>query len=406
MYQDHESMIAEIAGALNLTNARLVAVMAEALTDNAWSGPGLHSPAQWLALKSGVSPERAKTIVRVAERRSEFPTVMSMFDRGEFSLEQVAELVKAPAWADAKVTDWGSVATVARLRKTIRKEFFTGDPDEPGPADPEPDDRDQLSMSVTDDHRFRLNGNFDLGRGLTIEAAMKEARESLFERGVPSISDADCLLEICERYLDSIDSPLRRDRSRVWVHLDADAEATTTKGWRLPDSVRDQVCCDGVISPVWERNGVPISVGRARHIVPERTRRVIERRDQGCRVPGCTHDRFVEVHHIIHWADGGKTSTWNLVALCPKHHRLHHQGKLGISGNADDSAGLVFTDERGRPIDPMARPKPPPEAPPGPIPRYQPPLGGRVDYSMVGGSWIHPNELARRRQARTAKRAS
>jgi hypothetical protein len=28
-------------------------------------------------------------------------------------------------------------------------------------------------------------------------------------------------------------------------------------------------------------------------------------RDRGCRFPGCTHTRYVDGHHVHHWADGG-----------------------------------------------------------------------------------------------------
>ena len=34
-------------------------------------------------------------------------------------------------------------------------------------------------------------------------------------------------------------------------------------------------------------------------------RRALVVRDGGCRFPGCTHTRFVDGHHIEHWADGG-----------------------------------------------------------------------------------------------------
>ena len=99
-----------------------------------------------------------------------------------------------------------------------------------------------------------------------------------------------------------------------------------------------------MITPVLLHAGVPVSVGRSQHIVPDRTRRVVEHRDGGCRVPGCTARHFLEVHHIIHWDDDGPTDTWNLICLCPHHHRLHHQGKLGIVGNADTPGGVTFTD--------------------------------------------------------------
>ena len=154
--------------------------------------------------------------------------------------------------------------------------------------------------------------------------------------------------------------------------------------------------CDGVVQPVWEREGVPFSVGRTQRIVPERTRRLVERRDRGCRVPGC-RGRFVEVHHIVHWLEGGDTDTANLISLCPFHHRLHHQGVLGIAGNADVFDGVVFTDARGDPIPGSGTPIVPTGSPPMPDVAYRPPLAGRFDWNWIGLGWIHPDEQRRRR---------
>jgi len=162
-----------------------------------------------------------------------------------------------------------------------------------------------------------------------------------------------------------------------------DVSATPT-GHFLPDAIRRYLTCDGLVSPVLVENGIPISVGRSQHIVPDRTRRVVIHRDGGCRVPGCGASKFLEVHHIIHWEHGGVTESWNLIALCPHHHRLHHQGRLGISGNADIPGGVVFTDGNGKQILASgARPKPPGAPPSPPIGRYQHPLGERLDLSMV-----------------------
>jgi len=92
----------------------------------------------------------------------------------------------------------------------------------------------------------------------------------------------------------------------------------------------------------------------------------------------------LEVHHIIHWEDGGVSDTWNLICLCPHHHRLHHQGKLGITGNADIPGGVVFTDADGRVITASgAKPKPPGAAPPPITGTYQHPLGQRLDMKWV-----------------------
>jgi hypothetical protein len=61
----------------------------------------------------------------------------------------------------------------------------------------------------------------------------------------------------------------------------------------------------------------------------------VEARDGGCRFPGCEHRRFLQKHHIIHWAHGGETDKSNLILLCSHHHRLAHDGGLRISGDAD-----------------------------------------------------------------------
>ena len=40
-----------------------------------------------------------------------------------------------------------------------------------------------------------------------------------------------------------------------------------------------------------------------------------EARDPGCRFPGCGNRRFLDAHHIRHWARGGETRLDNLVPL-------------------------------------------------------------------------------------------
>ena len=123
-----------------------------------------------------------------------------------------------------------------------------------------------------------------------------------------------------------------------------------------------------------ETGGIPVNVGRLQRIVSRRVRRLIEHRDGACRVPGCTNTRGIQVHHIVHWEDGGPTNTANLYCLCRRHHRLLHQGHLAITGNADHPDGLTITDRWNRPLEPTGVPKRP-DAPPPPAPPYHHPTG-------------------------------
>jgi hypothetical protein len=393
---DHETRLLTLAGQLKLINAHLVEQTAELLDTGRWNCGGHRTPAAYLAWAAGLSPERVALIVRVAERHGEFPVLIDAFDRGELSLEQVAECVKAPAWADAEVAEFARIATVGKLRRAMRSNMFIGDPDEPEsqPAPP----RDRLSFGPTGDGRWRIRGELGLDDGLRVEAAIAERRDAMFSDGDEDVTYPEAFVDCFDRSVDAVESSSRRDRYRTWLHVDVTSGVmTSTAGWRIPMALRQHLLCDGVVQPVWERDGVPFSVGRDQRIVPDRTRRIIERRDRGCRVPGCDRGRFVEIHHIVHWLDGGTTDTSNLISLCPPHHRLHHQGRLGIAGDADRHDDIIFSDEHGRVIGPRGQAVTTTGPTPQPAAAYTPPLNGRFDWYWIN-PWIHPSRhLLRRR---------
>ena len=58
--------------------------------------------------------------------------------------------------------------------------------------------------------------------------------------------------------------------------------------------------------------------------IPAGIRQAVRLRDQHCQFPtGCTQPAAAcEIHHVIHQADGGKTSTGNCILLCFFHHHV------------------------------------------------------------------------------------
>lgn len=58
-----------------------------------------------------------------------------------------------------------------------------------------------------------------------------------------------------------------------------------------------------------------------RHI-PAAIRRALEARDPTCSVPGCDHNKGLEIDHIWEYGKQGPTQLDNLVRLCRSHHRL------------------------------------------------------------------------------------
>jgi hypothetical protein len=115
------------------------------------------------------------------------------------------------------------------------------------------------------------------------------------------------------------------------------------------------VACDAArVVMRHDQAGNVLDVGRKTRTIPTPLKRALKERDHGCRFPGCTNTRFVDGHHIQHWADGGRTSLDNLVLLCGRHHRALHEGGFRIARAPD---GLVFLDPHGSPV--PAVPAPP-----------------------------------------------
>jgi hypothetical protein len=312
--------------------------------------------------------------VSMAKRVADLPQCHGAFRAGELSEDQMAVVARyAPRANDAEVATFAREATVPQLARTLRRYNFdtaaVGESEaDDAEGQPEPEEARSTTFGGTDRGTWRLGAELPLDEGAAIEAALEAARRDLVAAGNTRATGSDALMAISESYLatGAVGRP-HSDRHTTMVHLATDEGGHTGAhlhlGPALPDALRRLLTCDGRIRPVFEVGGIAVNLGRSVHIVPDKTRTVIEERDGGCRGPGCGNDKWLQIHHITHWEDGGCTDTCNLVALCSVCHRRHHLGLLCISGNADDPDGLTFTDARGRVLDKAGKPIPPKQLP-------------------------------------------
>jgi hypothetical protein len=153
---------------------------------------------------------------------------------------------------------------------------------------------------------------------------------------------ADALVRLAHGY-DSRNASSNSEKFMVHAHTDLEtlkangdgAESEMESGGMLCAETTRRITCDSSVVQWLDKNGnghdgQPLSVGRKSRTIPPAIRRALQRRDGGCRFPGCTATRFVDAHHIHHWADGGETSMNNLVLLCSRHHHLVHEGGFGL----------------------------------------------------------------------------
>jgi len=122
------------------------------------------------------------------------------------------------------------------------------------------------------------------------------------------------------------------------MHVRADSHNTGASNdtsldgrWLLPNAARRLACDAGLLVIEEDEVGNVLDIGRKTRIIPPSMARALAIRDGGCQFPGCCDTRYVEGHHIKHWADGGETKLDNLVTLCRYHHRELHKGSFFLS---------------------------------------------------------------------------
>jgi hypothetical protein len=173
------------------------------------------------------------------------------------------------------------------------------------------------------------------------------------------------------------------ERCQVAVHVDAAALSDLGEGGcELADrptpaaETARRLACDSALVRLSERDGETLSVGRKTGAVPSALARALRARDRGCRFPGCENHRFVDAHHVRHWAHAGETKLDNLVLLCRRHHRLVHEG--GYSVELLSGEEPRFRDPFGVLIPDTSRP------PPGGVDRL---LDGNRALAIDGGTY-------------------
>jgi len=323
--------------------------------------------AHWLNVHCGMDLVTAREKVRIARSLDDLPLIHEAFRNQELSYSKVRAITRiAEPDTEAELIDLARTTTAEHVARLVRARRQADHLAAPGAALDAWRHR-YLDCYTASDGSVVLEGRLpaELGalllQGLdraaewlrsedrvsvaaNIESAVVD--EALPERQQAQARRADALAALAERFLaasPSADESLNTaDRYLITVH--ACAEALPASGHvdpadppqfeggsvAAPETVRRLGCDAAVVRVLENAEGEPLDVGRKTRVIPPALRRALKRRDGGCRFPGCTHTRFVDGHHIEHWADGGETRLDNLVSLCRQHHRLLHEGGYGI----------------------------------------------------------------------------
>ena len=380
-----EREITELASQIHAATCRWLELVAEYDAREGWAQWGCRSCAHWVSWQCGIAPGPAREHVRVARRLRELPLIRAAFREGELSFSKVRALTRVEnVEREADLLDLARHATASQLERLLRA--YRGVVAAEHAAAGGRRER-WLAVEHADDGSLLLRGRFPAEEGAVVLAALRAAEDALAQqdvptgtpeatagepgadvpagtpRAAPAEARADALLAIADAHLAG-DRGARTggDRYQVVVHVDAPAltgegdarRCGLEDGTPLPAATARRLACDASVVQILERDGVPLRIGRKTRSIPPALRRALSSRDGGCRFPGCGSRRFVDAHHIEHWAHGGKTDLDNLVQLCGAHHRLLHEG--GFSIRRLPGGDLSFRRPDGRAIPRCPRP--------------------------------------------------
>lgn len=375
-----EEDFAELHEAVERLEAERLRRLAEIDRRRLFERDGHLSSASWLASRFKEAWGRAREQVRVARALDEMPVTRRSLDEGEVSLAAARVLVAARD-ADPTAFDRAeellveaarrhSVSDLQRVtahwRLGVEREHAAGGQD---PAR----SRRRLHASVSLSGMVRVDGDLDPETGESLLTALNavigaQVRSSSDDDRTPAQRRADALGEVCRQWLDRADRPsVAGERPHVTVTVSADALQEGAEGAEgagdldhagpVHADVARMLACDASITRVvLSGRSEPLDVGRRTPVVSPAMRRAIVVRDRGCRFPGCDRPHpWCDAHHVVPWADGGRTGVHNLLLLCRRHHRLIHERRgfrLEIVQNRPvfrrpDGSAL---DERGPPL--------------------------------------------------------
>lgn len=342
--------------------SRAVELLTRINESEAWRHDGYSSPTAMLKHRNSMHAGAALQMVVRANAIDSTPLVGLAYARAAITSPQVDALLHARATAPepfaAEEASLVEIALDTPLVSDLRKklDYWLSSV----AADEQAADRhivrEARSLTLSRDREMvMVKGWFDIEAG---EIAMAS-----LDPGPPAVGDTRSIAaRRADQFLDIINGATQRPN--LTIHVSADAfndkpagTSETTNGTFMTSADVRRASCDASIRRVvMGPHREPLDVGRTKRLVTPAIRAAVAARDLRCVFPGCDRpDHWCDVHHIIHWADGGSTAVDNLTLLCRHHHMLIHDACWTIKGGP---GSLTFFRPDGTLLDIQARPKP------------------------------------------------
>ncbi len=294
---------------------------------------GYSSITEYASVAAGISRNQTEAFLALGKKLEQFPEVKQALGQGELSWTKARIIVtNADPAEQRKWVELAGTVSAADLRKRKRKrpntdskiESSQGEdpiqkklrPAKPSLAPPRPsDEKCYVAFKFSPEEYSRWSSMMESLR----KQGLKDSKEQLILTGLGDLISTEGQASSAPGYLLHIHQCPECNR-KVLQNSRGTFEAEP--------ALLEAAACDVVVQG---------PDGSRRSNIPPRLRRlVLDRDDHRCQGPGCGHTRFLEIHHRIPVALGGRTDMENLVTLCSGCHRgLHRREEELREANRD-----------------------------------------------------------------------
>jgi len=290
------------------------------------TGDGCRSLSEWLAGRTDVGVETARTLVRTMRRTADRPDLREALASGETTFDRVEALSRIPD--DVGLLQHVDVAGVRR--RAAQQVRITADDEYRSAAD-----RFLVMQPNLDESWFKGWFGLDGHSGAIVDKVLTEAADSLPD--LPDGTRPDLSWRKATALVECLVADARSP-ARVTVIVDTknaapshgEAGVTLDSGVRVGRQALQAVLCDATTEVVARtEDGRYMDYGRSQRTAPPRLRRaLLAKYGFRCAADGCNSRYRLQVHHLTPWSQGGTTDQEDLVLLCWFHHQvvIHERG--------------------------------------------------------------------------------
>jgi hypothetical protein len=350
---DLDQAIVGLTNQINAATYELLVLVRQFDQRVGWLRWGFDNCADWLHWRCDIGLSAAREKVRVAHALLVLPVISAKFAKGRLAYSKVRALTRvATRDSEEELVAFALGHTTSQVEQRCR-ELRWGTEASKEQAQIAYARRSLIMHRNQDKGTVTFTVELPTEQAALVDKALDKARESEPEKQAEfanecwSARQADALVEIANTFLNGSDSNPGSisDNYLVTVHVDQKALAEGHGRSGLPIETVKRLCCDGhTVTIVDDENGEPLNIGRKSRTVSTAIKRALRARDKHCRFPGCRNTRYVDAHHVEHWANGGETSLDTLMLICDKHHRLLHEGDYRIIKDYQDKWTFVRPD--------------------------------------------------------------